>query len=104
MVTRDHEDVVLEVKKSRIKPPPMFKVVLLNDDFTPMDFVIDVLTTVFDKSEADAILLMEHIHNKDVGLCGVYPKNIAETKVELVMVASKQEQHPLTAIMEKNEE
>ena len=101
MATRDHEDVVLEVKKSRIKPPPMFKVVLLNDDFTPMEFVVLVLQTFFSKSQEQATQIMLKIHMDGVGVCGVYPSDVAGTKVKQVITFSRKNQHPLKCVMEE---
>ncbi len=101
MVTRDHEDVVLEVKKSRIKPPPMFKVVLLNDDFTPMEFVVLVLQTFFSKSQEQATQIMLKVHMDGVGVCGVYPSDVAGTKVKQVITFSRMHQHPLKCVMEE---
>lgn len=101
MVTRDHEDVVLEVKKSRIKPPPMFKVVLLNDDFTPMEFVVLVLQTFFSKSQEQATQIMLKVHMDGVGVCGIYPGDVAGTKVKQVITFSRKHQHPLKCVMEE---
>ncbi len=101
MVTRDHEDVVLEVKKSKIKPPPMFKVVLLNDDFTPMEFVVLVLQTFFSKSQEQATQIMLKVHMDGVGVCGVYPSDMAGTKVKQVIAFARKHQHPLKCVMEE---
>ena len=101
MVTRDDEDVVLEVKKSKIKPPPMFKVVLLNDDFTPMEFVVLVLQTFFSKSQEQATQIMLKVHMDGVGVCGVYPSDVAGTKVKQVITFSRKHQHPLKCVMEE---
>jgi len=101
MVTRDHEDVVLEVKKSKIKPPPMFKVILLNDDFTPMEFVVVVLQTFFSKSQEQATQIMLKVHMDGVGVCGVYPSDVAVTKVKQVDMFARKHQHPLKCVMEE---
>ena len=101
MATRQREDTVLEAKKSRTKPPPMFKVLLLNDDYTPMDFVVLVLQYVFNKSREEAMHIMLHVHQKGVGECGVYPYEVAETKVTRVMDTARKNQHPLQCVMEK---
>jgi ATP-dependent Clp protease adaptor protein ClpS len=87
--------------KPSTKKPSMYKVVLLNDDYTPMEFVITILETVFNKSHDDAVRIMLHVHKKGVGLCGVYTYEIAETKVSQVMAAARQSQHPLKCTMEK---
>ena len=78
----------------------MFKVLILNDDYTPMDFVVDVLVRFFRKSEAEAVRIMLAVHQAGVGICGVYPFEIAETKVDQVMDAAHAEGHPLQCMME----
>lgn len=101
-----HEDsrsgVVTEKTSSRVKPPPMFKVLLLNDDFTPMDFVILVLQKFFAMSREQATQIMLKVHNEGRGLCGLYPRDIAATKVEQVVAFARRNQHPLVCVMEKN--
>ena len=101
MATRDHGDVVLEAKKSKLKPPPMFKVILLNDDFTPMDFVITVLQTFFSMNREQATQIMLKVHIDGAGVCGVYPNDVAITKVEQVVTFARQHQHPLKCVMEE---
>ena len=101
MATRDHGDVVLEAKKSKLKPPPMFKVILLNDDFTPMDFVIIVLQTFFSMNREQATQIMLKVHIDGAGVCGVYPNDVAITKVEQVVTFARQHQHPLRCVMEE---
>ena len=101
MATRQHEDTVLEAKKSKLKPPPMFKVVLLNDDYTPMDFVVAVLQTIFTMNSEQATQIMLKVHREGMGVCGVYPKDVAATKVEQVVSFAKQHQHPLQCVMEQ---
>ena len=101
-----HEDsrsgVVTEKATSRVKPPPMYKVLLLNDDFTPMDFVILVLQKFFAMSREQATQIMLKVHNEGRGLCGGYPRDIAATKVEQVVAFARQNQHPLVCVMEEN--
>lgn len=80
----------------------MYKVLLLNDDFTPMEFVVEVLQRFFNKSPEDATRIMLHVHNHGVGVCGVYTFEVAETKVAQVMEFSRRHQHPLQCVMEKN--
>jgi ATP-dependent Clp protease adaptor protein ClpS len=80
----------------------MYKVFLLNDDYTPMDFVVQILEIVFNKSREDATTIMMQVHKSGLGLCGVYTFEIAETKVAQVMSAARQAQHPLQCIMEKD--
>lgn len=86
---------------TRVAPPPLYKVWLLNDDFTPMDFVVQVLQKYFAKSREQAIQIMLKIHNEGVGLCGIYPRDIAETKVNQVVSHARAYQHPLQCVMEE---
>ncbi len=102
MATRQREDTVLETRKSRTKPPPMFKVLLLNDDYTPMDFVVIVLQKIFALSREKATQIMLKVHREGMGICGIYPKDVAATKVEQVRSYVKQHQHPLQCVMEEN--
>ena len=101
MVARSHEDVVLKVEKNKIKPPRMFKVVLLNDDFTPMEFVVLVLQTFFAKGQEKATQIMLKVHMDGIGVCGVYSGDVAETKVKQVMTFARRNQHPLKCVMEE---
>jgi ATP-dependent Clp protease adaptor protein ClpS len=101
MTTRDHGDVVLEAEKSKLKPPPMFKVILLNDDFTPMDFVVAVLQTFFSMNREQAMQIMFQVHMDGAGVCGVYPNDVAVTKVEQVVTFARLHQHPLRCVMEE---
>lgn len=101
MATRDQGDVVLEAEKSKLKPPPMFKVILLNDDFTPMDFVVAVLQTFFSMNREQAMQIMLKVHMDGAGVCGVYPGDVAITKVEQVVTFARQHQHPLKCVMEE---
>jgi ATP-dependent Clp protease adaptor protein ClpS len=102
MAAGNHEDVVLEAEKSKLKPPPMFKVILLNDDFTPMDFVVTVLQTFFSMNREQATQIMLKVHMDGAGVCGVYPNDVATTKVEQVVAFARQHQHPLQCVMEEN--
>ena len=101
MAIRQREDTVLEAKKSKLKPPPMFKVVLLNDDYTPMDFVVAVLQTIFLMNREQATQIMLKVHTEGRGVCGVFPKDVASTKVEQVTAYAHQHQHPLQCAMEE---
>ncbi len=101
MENGDRGDVVLETKKSKLKPPPMFKVILLNDDFTPMDFVVAVLQTFFSMNREQATQIMLKVHMDGVGVCGVYPNDVAIAKVEQVVTFARQHQHPLRCVMEE---
>ena len=94
------DGVLVESAQPKLKKPPLYKVILLNDDFTPMEFVVAVLKDIFQKSEEEAVQVMLHVHQKGVGICGVYTREIAETKVELVMQAANNHQHPLQCTME----
>ena len=95
-----HTDVATKPKLATQKPS-MYKVLLLNDDYTPMEFVIQILETFFNKDREEATRIMLHVHRKGVGLCGVYTYEVAETKVSQVMAAARQAQHPLQCTMEK---
>ncbi len=102
MAIRHREDSVLEAKKAKVKLPPMFKVLLLNDDYTPMDFVVMVLQKFFSLSREKATQIMLKVHRDGTGVCGVYPRDVAATKVEQVTAHARQHQHPLRCVMEEN--
>ena len=102
MATENQGDVVLEAEKSKLKPPPMFKVILLNDDYTPMDFVVIVLQNFFSMNREQAMQIMLKVHMDGAGVCGVYPNDVASTKVEQVVAFARQHQHPLRCVMEEN--
>lgn len=98
----DREDVDLAVKtKPRTQRPPLYKVLLLNDDFTPMEFVVHVLERLFNMTRAQAIEIMLTVHRKGVAVVGVFSHEIAETKVAQVMELARRQQHPLQCTMEK---
>ena len=101
MATRSKDGTVLETRKAKVKPPPMYKVLLLNDDYTPMEFVVHVLERFFQKSREEATRIMLHVHRRGVGVCGVYTYEVAETKVTQVMDLARQNQHPLQCTIEK---
>jgi len=90
----------VETAEPQLQPPPMFRVVMLNDDFTPMDFVVDILVRFFHQSEEQANQMMLQIHHEGSVICGVYPRDIAETKVQQVETASRTSGHPLRCIVE----
>ena len=92
--------VVAERKEQKTEPPPMFQVVLLNDDYTPMEFVVMVLQEYFSRDLETATQIMLKIHHDGRGVCGVYSKDVAGTKVELVLAAARRGGHPLQCIME----
>ena len=87
--------------RPKTKKPSLYKVLLLNDDYTPMEFVIHVLEKYFSKGREEATRIMLHVHQKGVGICGVFPYEVAETKVTQVMDFSRQNSHPLQCTMEK---
>ena len=86
--------------KEKIEKPKLFKVILLNDDYTPMEYVVKLLKMVFSRNEEDAVNIMLMVHKKGSGVCGIYTKEIAETKVFTVQKMAKNDQHPLKCIME----
>jgi len=92
---------VITRTEARTKKPSLYKVLLLNDDYTPMEFVIHVLERFFGKGREEATRIMLHVHQKGVGVCGVYTFEVAETKVTQVMDFSRGNQHPLQCTMEK---
>jgi ATP-dependent Clp protease adaptor protein ClpS len=102
VATRQRDGTVLEAQKAKVKPPPLFKVVLLNDDYTPMDFVVVVLQKFFSLSREQATQVMLKVHRDGAGVCGVYPRDVAASKVEQVTAYARQHQHPLRCMMEKN--
>ena len=101
MANRSKEGTVLEAKKSKLKPPPLFKVMLLNDDYTPMEFVVLVLQRFFAMNREQATQVMLKVHREGMGVCGVYPLDIATTKVEQVSSFARKHQHPLQCLMEE---
>ena len=92
--------VVAERRAARTKPPSLYQVVMLNDDYTPMEFVVMVLQHYFQRDLETATQIMLKIHHEGRGICGVYPKDVAATKVELVLTAARRDGHPLQCIME----
>jgi ATP-dependent Clp protease adaptor protein ClpS len=92
--------VVAERKAQKTEPPPMYQVILLNDDYTPMEFVVMVLQEYFNRDLETATQIMLKIHHDGRGVCGVYSKDVAGTKVELVLAAARRGGHPLQCIME----
>jgi|SRR5262245_44626127 len=93
-------EVVTE-ERTKVKPPPLYRVLLVNDDYTPMDFVVWILKTVFHKPEQEAVLLMLDVHRKGQGICGVFPYDVAQTKVIQVKAIAKKHEHPLECVMEE---
>ena len=98
----DHTNVGVVVRsKPKTKKPSMYKVIMLNDDYTPMEFVVLILERYFSKSHEEALNIMLHVHQKGVGICGVFTYEVAETKVTQVMDLAQQNQHPLQCTLEK---
>lgn len=95
------DDLALQEAKPQLKIPPLYKVILLNDDFTPMDFVIEVLMAFFAMPEDLATQVMLQIHTQGLGVCGTFSKDVAETKVVIVNEFSREHQHPLLCSMEE---
>ena len=87
--------------KPKTQKPSLYRVLILNDDYTPMEFVVYVLERFFNKSREDATRIMLHVHHHGIGECGVYTFEVAETKVSQVMDFARQNQHPLQCVMEK---
>ena len=98
----EHEHgVLVETSKPEVLRPPLYTVVLLNDDFTPMDFVVEVLQVFFALNREKATQIMLHVHTRGKGVCGVYTREVAESKVTQVNEFSRMHQHPLLCSMEK---
>ena len=98
----DYDDgLAVEEEKPKLKPPKQYKVVLVNDDYTPMEFVVHILTTFFSMDHAKATRVMMAVHTKGKGICGIFSYEIAETKVDQVNEYSKMNQHPLMCTMEE---
>jgi ATP-dependent Clp protease adaptor protein ClpS len=102
MATKNQDGALLELKRSKVKPPPLYKVMLLNDDYTPMDFVVVVLQKFFGLNREKATQIMLKVHREGIGVCGVFPRDVAQTKVEQVAAYARQHQHPLQCVMEEN--
>jgi ATP-dependent Clp protease adaptor protein ClpS len=98
----DNDDtVLLEQTKPKLKKPPLFKVVLINDDYTPMEFVVNILESIFNHDREQATQIMLHVHKLGKGVCGVFTKDIAETKVIQVNNFARENKHPLMCEMEE---
>ena len=101
MAQQRDDNSLLEAQRSKLKPPPMFKVMLLNDDYTPMEFVVLVLQKFFAMTRERATHVMLKVHREGIGVCGVYPHDVASTKVQQVAAYSRKHQHPLQCVMEE---
>jgi len=97
----DRHTGIVTKTRPKTKKPSLYKVLLLNDDYTPMEFVVHVLERFFGKGREEATRIMLHVHQKGVGVCGVYTFEVAETKVTQVMELARSHQHPLQCTMEK---
>ena len=102
MTESDSKAVIFDKGQIKQKSPPMYKILLLNDDFTPMEFVIEVLRIFFFMNQEQATRIMLKVHTEGVGVCGVYPSDIASTKVKQVVEFARRNQHPLRCVMEEN--
>lgn len=109
MAVRDSDAAVYKEEKAKAKEksakeksPSMYKILLLNDDFTPMEFVIEVLKIFFYMNQEEATEIMLKVHTEGVGVCGVYTSDIASTKVNQVVAYARKNQHPLRCVMEEN--
>jgi ATP-dependent Clp protease adaptor protein ClpS len=96
----NEDELAVQEAQPKLKKPPLYKVVLLNDDYTPMEFVVEVLETFFVMSREKATQIMLHVHTQGKGVCGVFSREIAETKVAQVNEFSRQSNHPLLCVME----
>ena len=97
----DDKSLLVQSSRPKLKKPPMFKVILLNDDYTPMDFVIEVLQSYFHMDHEKATRVMLHVHTRGMGVCGIFTRDVAETKVVQVNEYSRLRQHPLLCSMEE---
>lgn len=94
------EGPVVQEAKPKLQKPPLYKVLLLNDDFTPMEFVVAILQRFFHKNREEATRIMLHVHQKGLGICGVFTREVAETKVRQVLNFAKEHKHPLQCTLE----
>lgn len=99
--SNEDDTVLLEKTRPKLKKPPLFKVVLLNDDYTPMEFVVHILENIFNHNRENATQIMLHVHKLGKGVCGVFTKDIAETKVTQVNNYARENKHPLMCDMEE---
>lgn len=106
MSGKDHEDGrestgIIVKSKPKTKKPSLYKVLMLNDDYTPMEFVVHVLEQIFGMGQEEATRIMLHVHQRGVGICGVFTYEVAETKVAQVIDYARQNQHPLQCTLER---
>lgn len=98
---QQNDGLVVQESRPELKKPQLYKVILLNDDYTPMEFVVLVLERFFNKGREDAEVIMLQVHRQGVGICGVYTYEVAETKVAQVIAFAQRHQHPLQCTLEK---
>lgn len=101
MVTKHENGTLMERREQKLKAPPMYQVLLLNDDYTPMEFVVAIIQEYFNKDRETATHLMLKVHRDGKAVCGVYSKDIASTKVDLVLTHARKAGHPLQCVMEE---
>lgn len=101
MANQHDNGTVLERQEQKLKPPSMYQVYLLNDDYTPMEFVVAIIQEYFNKDRETAMHIMLKVHQEGRGVCGVYSKDVALTKVELVSAHARKAGHPLQCVMEE---
>ena len=102
MARQQQTSTILEAQRTRLAPPPLYTVLLLNDDFTPMDFVVHVLQKFFSMDRERAMEIMLKVHMEGQGICGIYSRDVAATKVDQVTAYARENQHPLACVMEEN--
>jgi ATP-dependent Clp protease adaptor protein ClpS len=100
-ITNGDDGLALQEAKPKLKRPPLYKVVLLNDDFTPMEFVVHILQKFFGYGREKSTQIMLHVHTRGRGVCGVFSRDVAETKVVQINDYSRENQHPLKCVMEE---
>ncbi|MDN4016942.1 ATP-dependent Clp protease adapter ClpS [Zwartia panacis] len=98
--TTSTPELVVEKQSAKTAPPPMYRVILLNDDYTPMEFVVHVLQKFFGKGQEEAMRIMLQVHHEGKGVCGVYPHDIAASRIAQVSQHARARQHPLQCVME----
>ncbi len=98
----DDDTLLLESTKSKLSKPPMYRVIILNDDYTPMEFVVHVLEAIFGHNREDATRIMLNVHKSGKGVCGIFTRDIAETKITQVNSYSRENKHPLLCDIEEN--
>ena len=102
IINNDNRTGILLEERPKVKKPPLYKVIMLNDDYTPMEFVVMVLEKIFNKKQEEATQIMLHVHKNGVGVCGTFTYEVAESKCKSVMDMAKKNEHPLQCTMEKS--